>query len=71
MELKFGDKRIHTCGEFPELGKIAPNFELIDPDLNRVCLKEFKNKPVLLNIFPSIDTKVCSASVNYFNKQIF
>jgi thiol peroxidase len=70
MELKFGDKLVHTCGELPEIGKTAPEFTLINPDLKRVSLTDFKNKPVLLNIFPSIDTKVCSASVNYFNKQI-
>lgn len=70
MELKFGDIHINTCGELPDIGKSAPNFDLVDPDLNRVTLRSFKNRPVLLNVFPSIDTKVCSASVNYFNKQI-
>ncbi len=64
MELKFGDIHINTCGELPDIGKSAPNFDLVDPDLNRVTLRSFKNRPVLLNVFPSIDTKVCSASVN-------
>lgn len=70
MELKFGDLYINTCGDLPEIGKPAPGFELVDPNLNRVSLENFKNKPVLLNVFPSIDTKVCSASVNYFHQHV-
>tara|TARA_B110000879_G_C11104671_1_gene484727 strand:- start:559 stop:1071 length:513 start_codon:yes stop_codon:yes gene_type:complete len=70
MELTFGEQLIHTCGELPDLGTTPPDFELITPDLKRMSLVDFKNQPILLNVFPSIDTKVCSASVNYFNQQI-
>ena len=33
-------------------------------------MDDFHNKPLLINVFPSIDTKICSTSVNYFNKKI-
>jgi thiol peroxidase len=59
---------IETVGELPELGSIAPDFCLVKSDLSEVTLKEFAGKQVVLNIFPSIDTPVCSASVRRFNQ---
>ena len=59
---------ISTVGELPANGTAAPNFSLTGLDLADVKLSEFKGKKVVLNIFPSIDTPICSASVRRFNK---
>ena len=60
---------INTLGELPKVGQLAPDFELVKNDLSKVSLKDFSGKRLLLNIFPSIDTGICAASVREFNKQ--
>ncbi|MBF0110663.1 MAG: thiol peroxidase [Magnetococcales bacterium] len=59
---------IHTCGNLPAIGVPAPDFCLTKTDLSDVSLKDFAGKKVVLNIFPSIDTPVCAASVRRFNE---
>lgn len=59
---------IETCGSLPTTGSAAPQFTLVKPDLSEVSLGDYKGKKVVLNIFPSIDTPVCAASVRRFNK---
>lgn len=63
-----GELKINVGGELPAVGSVAPDFTLVKGDLSEVSLKDFKGKKVLLNIFPSIDTGVCAASVRQFNK---
>ena len=58
---------IHTCGNLPQVGDMAPNFELVATDLSDIRLSDLKGKKVVLNIFPSIDTEVCAKSVRRFN----
>ncbi len=60
-------KPIQTIGELPKVGAKAPAFTLTKTDLSDCSLKEFAGKQVVLNIFPSIDTSVCAASVRRFN----
>ena len=59
---------IETIGELPAKASAAPDFTLVKTDLSEVSLSDYKGKKVVLNIFPSIDTPVCAASVRYFNK---
>jgi thiol peroxidase len=60
---------VSVAGELPAVGTTAPEFTLVKGDLSEVTLKDLKGKKVLLNIFPSIDTGVCAASVRKFNKE--
>lgn len=60
---------IHTSGTLPAAGSIAPDFKLVKSDLGEMSLSELKGKKVLLNIFPSLDTGVCAASVRKFNEK--
>lgn len=60
---------IHTNGKLPEVGHKAPDFELINTDLSTIKLSDYKGSRVVLNIFPSIDTGICAASVREFNKE--
>jgi len=57
-----------TIGELPAKGTKAPDFELVKNDLSKVSLNDFAGKRLVLNIFPSIDTGTCAASVRNFNK---
>ncbi len=56
-----------TIGELPETGSQAPGFTLVKTDLSDISLSDFLGKRVVLNIFPSLDTAVCAASVRRFN----
>lgn len=60
---------INTVGELPAVGSPAPAFELVGADLGPVTSDQYRDKPVILNIFPSIDTPVCQASVRTFNQR--
>lgn len=65
----FQGNPVSTSGNLPALGSVAPDFQLVKGDLSPVSLKDLAGKKVVLNIFPSIDTPVCAASVRRFNKE--
>jgi len=58
-----------TVGKLPKIGKKAPKFNLVKADLSKAKLKDFKGSKLILNIFPSLDTGTCAASVRRFNKE--
>lgn len=60
---------VHVYGQLPMAGDVAPDFNLTGADLQPVKLSDFSGKNVVLNIFPSLDTEVCAASVRRFNKE--
>ncbi len=60
---------IHTVGELPAVGSKAPSFTLTGAKLEDVTPADFEGKTLILNIFPSIDTAVCAASVRAFNER--
>jgi thiol peroxidase len=66
--ITFKGNPVHTIGELPDKGSKAPDFKLVKGDLSEAGLADFKGKYVVLNIFPSLDTGVCAASVRRFNK---
>lgn len=70
-ELYLAGKTIHTFGELPKIGDVAPNFILTKPDLSLLSLNDLKGKPVLLNVYPSIDTSICFSSVKKFSENEF
>jgi thiol peroxidase len=61
---------INTVGELPAVGSPAPAFNLTGADMGAVSNEQFSGKPVVLNIFPSIDTPVCATSVRTFNQRV-
>lgn len=61
---------INTSGNLPAVGSAAPDFKLTTSDLADVSLGDYVGKRVVLNIFPSIDTPVCAASVRRFNAAV-
>lgn len=68
-QTKLGDTTVNTLGNLPAIGSQAPDFTLCGNDLTEVSLKSFLGKNVVLNIFPSVDTRVCAMSVREFNKR--
>ena len=66
VTLKGGPVRVG--GSLPALGSSAPAFRLVAGDLSDRGLADFAGKRKLLNIFPSVDTGVCAASVRHFNQ---
>lgn len=61
---------INTNGDLPAAGAKAPDFKLVKTDLSEVGLADFAGQTVVLNIFPSVDTGVCAASVRRFNAEL-
>jgi len=64
----FQGNPIRIDGALPVVGAVAPAFSLVGKDLNEVTLADFPGQRKVLNIFPSIDTGVCAASVRRFNE---
>ncbi len=60
---------INTIGNLPKVGTKAPNFSLTADNLSKSTLSDYKGSKVILNIFPSLDTGTCAASVRQFNKE--
>ncbi|ULB34570.1 MULTISPECIES: thiol peroxidase [Proteiniphilum] len=67
--ITFKGNPVHTTGDMPAIGISAPGFTLVKSDLTEAKLSDFRGKNVVLNIFPSLDTGVCAASVRRFNKE--
>lgn len=61
-------KEINTNGELPAVGSQAPDFRLVDSDLNDRSLADYAGKKKLLYIVPSLDTPVCGTSTKKFNE---
>jgi len=67
-QVTFQGNPIRVAGSVPAVGSTAPAFSLVGKDLNEVTLADFPGQRKVLNIFPSIDTGVCAASVRRFNE---
>jgi len=66
-EITLAGNAIHTVGELPQVGSVAPSFTLTNGQLAEETLEDHKGGKVVLNVFPSIDTDVCATSVRRFN----
>lgn len=66
--ITLGGNTIHTTGKLPAVGTEVKDFTLTDVNLAEKKLADFKGKYVIMNIFPSVNTGVCSKSVRKFNE---
>ena len=57
-----------TIGSLPAVGSKVPDFNLTAGDLSDKSLADFAGRKLVFNIFTSIDTGTCAASVRRFNK---
>ena len=68
-KITFKGNEVNTNGSLPAVGAEAPDFKGVKSDLSELHLKDLKGKKVVINVFPSLDTAVCAASVRRFNKE--
>lgn len=69
-EVKLKENIVHTIGELPRVGQVAPDFVLVDAELSNRTLKDFSANRKMISIVPSLDTSVCSAMAKKFNEAI-
>ena len=60
---------VKLYGDFPQVGKPAPAFSLVNKDLQDITLGSYAGKRKVLNIVPSLDTPTCQASARRFNRE--
>lgn len=58
---------VNTIGDLPKVGSVAPVAQLTTTSLSDVAIADYAGKRLVLNIFPSVDTPTCAASVREFN----
>lgn len=59
---------IHTNGDLPAVGSQAPDFVLVDKDLNDASLDNFKGKKKVLSVVGALDTSTCANSTKKLEK---
>lgn len=62
-------KPLTLMGKAPALGDAAPDFEVLDQEVNIVRLSEYKNKIKIISVTPSLDTPVCDLQLRRFNNE--
>ena len=67
-ETALGGNPVHTVGDLPTVGLATPAFTLTKGDLSETTAGDYAGRRVILNIFASLDTAVCAASVRKFNE---
>ena len=68
-EITLQGNKVNTNGDVPQIGSSAPDFILVDSDLNDISLSNYDGKNIILNIIPSLDTPVCQKSTKIFNEK--
>ena len=61
---------VNTNSEIVKAGESAPDFILVDSDLNDVSLASYEDKNKILSIVPSLDTPVCQKSKIIFKEKV-
>ena len=56
-------------GDELNVGDAAPDFEVLDNDLNPVKLSNYKGKVCIISTVPSLDTPVCDMETRRFNQE--
>ena len=69
-EITLQGNKINTNGDIPKVGNPAPDFILVDSELNDVTLSSYSGMNKVLHIIPSLDTPVCQKSTKIFNEKI-
>ena len=68
-KITFGGKPMTLVGKHLAAGDRAPLFEVIDQNLQPVSLTQYKDKTVVISVFPSVDTSVCALQNIRFNRE--
>ncbi|MGB2879049.1 MAG: thiol peroxidase [Candidatus Omnitrophota bacterium] len=65
----FKGNPITLLGNEAKTGQEAPDFKVLDAELNEKGLSDFKNKIKLIASVPSLDTPVCDLQIKRFNDE--
>lgn len=68
-QITFKQAPITLAGEQVEVGQTAPDFSVLDNDLNEVTLANYEGQKKLISVVPSIDTGVCDQQTRKFNEE--
>lgn len=66
----FKNKPITVLGTVLKVGDKAPDFSVVGNDLEKVTLGDFKEKYVVINVVPSLDTTVCDLQTITVNEEL-
>jgi len=66
---KFSGNPMTLIGPEIKVGDKAPNFKVVDNDLQPVTLDNFKGKTKIICTVPSLDTPVCDTEIRRFNQE--
>ena len=69
-KLTLKGNEVNTNSEIVQVGQTAPDFTLVDSDLNDINLASYEGKNKVLSIVPSLDTPVCQKSTLIFNEKV-
>lgn len=70
VKFAFGPLNVTLAGEEIKVGDKAPDFVVMNNDLQPVKLSDFAGKKRIISVFPSIDTPVCATQNRSFNKMV-
>ncbi|MDD5644747.1 MAG: thiol peroxidase [bacterium] len=68
-EITVNGNPVTLAGDIIQAGRQAPDFKVLDGDLNEVALYGFKNKVKLIASVPSLDTPICDLQIKRFNDE--
>ena len=67
--ITFQGAGLTLTGSEVKAGDKAPDFTVLDNELNAVTLKDFAGKVKIISVTPSLDTPVCDAQLRRFNEE--
>ncbi|WP_430784768.1 thiol peroxidase [Virgibacillus flavescens] len=65
----FHQDPVTLIGSDIKVGASAPEFTVLDNDLNEKSLSDYEGKVKLISVVPSLDTGVCSEQTKRFNDE--
>ncbi|WP_436854110.1 thiol peroxidase [Staphylococcus caeli] len=68
-QITFKQDPVTLLGSQVKEGQIAPDFTLLDNNLNEVNLSTYDGQKKLISVVPSIDTGVCDQQTRQFNEE--
>jgi thiol peroxidase len=64
-----GGNPLTLIGHEVKVGDTAPDFEVIDNNMNPVTLSSFRGKVVIISAVPSLETRTCDMETRRFNQE--
>lgn len=68
VEITVEGNPVQTVGPMPKIGTMAPDFIVTKTDLSEIHLKNYLGRPILMNVFPSLDTETCADALRKYNE---